>query len=171
MSAGGSTVAGLTASPSPTAVWGRRLGIGLLATVVLADLTTVLGVHDTEGTVTGGGYRLSLTYPSLARAGLDVPWRVTVEHPGGFTQPVRLALTGDYLTIFETQGFHPEPAATTRTADRLILTFDPPDGDTFVLDYDAYVQPAAERGRSGVLQLLVDSRPVASLAFATHLWP
>ena len=86
-------------------------------------------------------------------------------------RPITLALSGDYLSIYETQGFHPEPSAETRSAHRLLLTFDPPHGDSFVLDYDAYIQPASQRGKSGTLSLKVHGRNAASVHFHTFLWP
>jgi len=64
----------------------------------------------------------------MARAGLDTPWQVTVTRPGGLGKQVTLAITGDYFTIFETQGFHPEPADETRNAHTLYLTFTAPPG-------------------------------------------
>lgn len=165
------TTTDLAESSLPGALWGRRLGIGILALVVAVDLAGGLGVHTVTRTATGAGYRLTLSYPGIARPGLDVRWRVTVEHPGGFGAPITLALTGDYLRIFETQGFHPEPSAETRDGTDLLMRFDPPPGDTFVLDYDAYIQPASERGADGRLALRVHGEPVAAVDFGTFLWP
>ena len=57
-----------------------------------------------------------------------------------------LALSGGYLDLFEEQGFQPEPRASRRDADTLYLTFDAPaTGDTFVVAYDAYVQPSPNK--------------------------
>lgn len=165
------TTSGIPESRQRTAVWGRRLGVALLVLVVAADLVGGLGVHTSTQAATGGGYRMTLTYPGIARPGLDVRWRVRVDHPGGFDAPITLALTGDYLTIFETQGFHPEPSSETRDGHELLMTFDPPPRDTFVLDYDAYIQPASERGASGTLTLKVHGRAKASVDFRTFLWP
>ena len=168
---GSATTSDLSESATTAAVWGRRVGIAALVLVVAADLGGGLGVHTTTRTATGGGYRLTLSYPGIARAGLDVRWRARVDHAGGFDRPITLALSGDYLSIYETQGFHPEPSAETRSAHRLLLTFDPPHGDSFVLDYDAYIQPASQRGKSGTLSLKVHGRNAASVHFHTFLWP
>jgi len=165
------TTEDLAESSLRVAWWGRRIGIGLLALIVAADVGGGLGVHTATAAAAGAGYRLTLSYPGIARPGLDVPWRVEVQHPGGFQKPITLALTGDYLTIFETQGFHPDPATETRSASNLLMTFTPPAGDTFVLDYDAYIQPASEHGASGTLTLVVDHRTVAAVDFRTFLWP
>ena len=116
------------------AVWWRRVFLVALLVLVAAGATGYLG--DTTATVraTGGSYELELTYASTARAGLDVPWQVTVRHPGGFTSDsLTLAVTGDYFDIYETQGFHPDPSDSTRDGSTLYLTFNaPPSGDTEV---------------------------------------
>ena len=38
-----------------------------------------------------------MTYPEVARAGLDTPWQVTVEHVGGFEKELTIAVTGSYF--------------------------------------------------------------------------
>ena len=116
-------------------------------------------------------YEVSLRHASLARAGFDVPWRVTVRRPGGFGQDLELAVTGDYFDIYETQGFAPEPSESTRDGDTLYLTFDAPEGDTFVLSYDAYIQPSSQIGRDGALSVVVDGARVATVEFRTRLLP
>ncbi len=117
------------------------------------------------------GYRLSLQYPAVARAGLDVRWQVTVEHSGGFDKELTLAVTGDYFDIYETQGFWPEPSATKRDGDTMYLTFDAPDGDTFVFDYDAYIQPSSQVGRDATVALLVDGQERVTVDSDTRLVP
>ncbi|MDQ3629089.1 MAG: hypothetical protein M3419_09825 [Actinomycetota bacterium] len=74
------------------------------------------GIHTSHFSASGGGYRLDLDYPRVARAGLDITWRVTVTHDGGFDAPITLAVTADYFDIYETQAFHPEPDSSTRDA-------------------------------------------------------
>ena len=37
--------------------------------------------------------------------------------------------------------------------------------------YDAYIQPAAQRGRDGTLAVLTDGREVARVSFRTRLLP
>jgi hypothetical protein len=145
--------------------------LGVLALVVLADLVGLLGVHTSSATTTRDGYRLSLRYPDIARAGLDVQWQVTVSHPGGFGKEVVLAVTGDYFDIFETQGFHPQPSAETRDGHTLYLTFDAPPGDTLVVYYDAYIQPASQQGKSARVAVLDHGTPAAWIDYRTRLVP
>jgi hypothetical protein len=153
------------------ALWLRRAMLTAMALVVVADLLSLLGVRTSSVSTHGNGYDLSLRYPSVARAGLDTPWQVTVTHPGGFGKDLTLAITGDYFNIFETQGFHPEPADETRDATTLYLTFAAPPGDTFVVDFDAYIQPASQQGRSATLAVMDGGTPVASVDFDTRLMP
>jgi hypothetical protein len=155
-----------------TAAWGRRAVLGVLALIVFAGLIGVLGVRTTTGHASGGGFSLSVDHASVARAGLDVPWQVTVTNADGFEKTVTLAVTGDYFDMYETQGFTPEPSASVRDGETLYLTFDAPKGDTFTVDYDAYIQPSSQRGESGTVSVVdSDLRPLASVDIDTFLLP
>jgi hypothetical protein len=152
--------------------WSRRAFLAVLVVVLLAGLGGFLGVRSTTSEATEDGWSLSLEYAAVARSGLDVPWTATVSHEGGLGEQVTLALTGDYLDIYETQGFHPEPSATSRDGDTLFLTFDaPPTGDTLVVTYDAYIQPAAQRGADGTLAVRTEGREVAQVELRTRVLP
>ncbi|MEO6510446.1 MAG: hypothetical protein ABIO16_05610 [Nocardioides sp.] len=169
----GSTLTGIEQRESPAAVWGRRGALAALAVFVVLGLLGVLGVHATTATADGDGFRVSLRYASIARSGLDVPWTLTVTADQGLDKEVTLAVTGDYFDIYETQGFHPDASASYRDADTLYLTFDtPPDGNTMVVTYDAYIQPASQQGRSGTVGVLAEGgRVVAAVDFRTRLLP
>ena len=140
--------------------------------VVLAGVGGLLGVRTSTATDRAGGFQLSVDYASIARAGLDVPWQVTVTHEGGFDKTITLAVTGDYFDIYETQGFTPEPSTTIRDAETLYLTFDAPEGDTFIVDYDAYIQPSSQRGEAATVSVVdAELRPLASVDIDTFLLP
>lgn len=151
--------------------WIQRAGLALLALIVLAGAVGLLGVHTATTTAQADGYTLTVTYPRIARAGLDTQWQVRLQHPGGFGEHVTLEVSGDYFGIFETQGWFPGPSAETRDGQWYRMTFDPPDADTFVLDYDAYIQPSSQVGRSGQVRVLVDHTVVVSAGFDTWLVP
>ena len=155
------------------ATWTRRATLGVLALVVVAALAGLLGVHTATASATADGWSLTLRYPATARAGLDVTWQATVTHPGGLGKTVTLAVTGDYPNLFETQGFHPEPAEETRDSSTLYLTFTAPPGDTFVVDFDTYVQPASQAGSAGTLSVVDHATltPLTTVPFRTHLAP
>ncbi len=166
------TVAGLeTPTQGRAAVWSRRAFLALLVAFVLAGLLGFLGVRTATGHASEDGWTVTVEHASVARSGLDVPWHVVVRHPGGFDDDVTLAVTGRYFDIFETQGFVPEPSDETRDGDTRYLTFAKPSGDTLVVDFDAYVQPSAQRGRSGTVAVVDDGRRVAAVDFHTTLLP
>lgn len=161
-----------TGGEARRAIWSRRGLLVALFGLVGAGAVGLLGDTDVRKRASGGGYDLELFYPRSARAGLDVPWEVTVRHPGGFAgDNVTLAVTGTYFDIYETQGFHPDPTESTRDGRWLYLSFTKPDGDTLVVAYDAYIQPSSQRGRSGTLAVVADGRRVVSLDFETTLLP
>lgn len=161
----------IDAGSHPVALWLRRAMLTAMALVVAADLFSLLGVHTSTVTASRDGYGLTLHYPSVARAGLDTPWQVTVTHPGGFGKQITLAVTGSYFNIFETQGFHPQPADETRDGQTLYLTFTAPPGDTFVVDFDAYIQPSSQQGRSATLAVVDGGTPAVSVDYHTRLMP
>ena len=153
-------------------MWFRRLSIALLSLLLLAAGLGLLGVRSTTVQDSGGGWTLRLEHAAVARAGLDVPFTATVTHEGGFGDEVTLAVTGEYFDLYETQGFNPVPSETSRDGELFYLTFDaPPDGDTMVVTYDAYIQPAAQRGDDGTVSVIDQGLPVVSVDFETGLWP
>jgi len=128
-------------------------------------------VRSSEATASAGGWTLSVTYASVARAGLDVPWKVEVRREGGFTGPVTLAATADYFDIYEEQGLDPAPADETADGERLLWTFDPPPGDELAIDFDAYIQPSSQLGASGEVTVLDGGNEVVTVPFRTWLVP
>jgi hypothetical protein len=151
---------------------GRRAVLAVLAIVIALAATSALGVHTSTKTTSAGGWTMRLDYPRVARAGLDTMWRVQVEHPGGFGgKEIELAVTADYFDIFETQGFHPEPSKSTRDGEFLRLSFDPPKADTFAVDFDAYIQPSSQLGRSAEVRLMDGERTRLSVRYRTWLVP
>lgn len=118
-----------------------------------------------------GGYTLSVTHAWVSRAGLDTPWRVTVHHAGGFDGPVTLATDIRYFELFESQGFVPEPSSETTGGRYLYQEFDPPPGDTLTVDFDAYVQPSSQHGRSAQTALLIDGQEITRVTYRTRLVP
>ncbi len=167
-----STLAGLDA---PRGERVRRIGslVGLLAlvAVVLAGATSLLGLRTETTTASGSGYTLELTYPRVARAGLDVMWQLSVQHQGGFPKDLTLSLSADQFDIYEHQAFYPSPASETRTGDQLLLTFTAPPGDTFVLSFDAYVQPSSQVGKTATVSVLSNGQPAATVHYSTLLAP
>lgn len=152
----------------------RRGAIVVLCLVVLLGAAGAFGVRSQTVSASGGGYALRLTYPRIARAGLDVPWHVEVRRDGGFTgqDSITLAVTADYFDIYETQGFNPQPDSETRDGDTRYLTFlPPPSGDVLEVDFDTYVQPSAQLGRHATLAVFDHGARPVSVGFSTWLVP
>lgn len=153
--------------------WVKGSVIAVLVLVVGLGATGWLGVRSATVSTTGAGYALAVEYPEVARAGLDVPWSVTVTAPAsGFPDEVVVAVSSDWFELFETQGLSPEPSEETTDGqfDYLTLTT-PADGDTLVLSYDTYVQPSAQMGEDAEVRLLVDGEQVASVSYRTWVLP
>jgi hypothetical protein len=160
------------ASAGPAPRWASRIGLALLSVVVLLGAFGVLGVHSRTASHSSNGYTLTVTYPQVARAGLDVPWRARVHRDGGVNSDITLAVTSAYFRLFETQGFYPNPDSSTNDGDYVYLRFtDLRPGGDFVLEYDAYIQPGSQIGKSGTVKLLVGGREVARTSFHTWLVP
>lgn len=168
-----SSIQGLeTPEQGRAAVWARRVVLTVVSAVVVAGALGFLGVRGGHRAVSEAGWTVRLDYAQIARAGLDVPWEVQVTHSGGFDGPIQLAVTGDYFDIYETQGFHPEPSKETRDGQTLFLEFDPPpDGETLVISYDAYIQPSSHRGAAGTLAVVDQGQRRAVVPFRTRLLP
>lgn len=153
-------------------VIGRRIAVSVMALVVIVGATGFLGVKARTVHASGGGYSMTLTYPQIARPGLDIPWRLTVHHPGGFKGDITVAVSNRYWDIFEFQGLHPSPSDETATSDFVYLTFSPPtSGDSFSVSLDTYVQPSSQVGRSATTKLIVGGSTMAEVHYKTWLVP
>lgn len=151
--------------------WGSRVALAAILAVVVAGATSFLGVRTETATASGSGYTMSLDYPRIARAGLDVTWTLTVTRAGGFGKDLTLAMSASQFDIYEHQALYPEPDSETRNGDDLILTFLAPQGDTFKLSFDAYVQPSSQVGRDASIAVVDGGGKVATLTYSTWLAP
>ncbi|MBV9831475.1 MAG: hypothetical protein JOZ82_07740 [Marmoricola sp.] len=167
------SIAGLeTEHQGVRAVWTRRVVVSLIAVLVLAGLAGYAGDKVGTRTTHAPPWSVQVQYPRVSRPGLDVPWQVTVRHEGGFKGQLQLAVTASYFDIFESQGFDPEPTNEAADGSTLYLSFNPPpSGDTFVLSFDAYIQPTSQQGQSGSLSVVDHGQRVATTHFTTTLLP
>jgi hypothetical protein len=156
-------------------IWFRRFFLALLVVIVVAGLAGFLGVKSRTalGHAKVGRTSLGVHYAQVARAGLEVPFDITVHRPGGFAgQPIVLAISSSYLQLFDRSSVDPQPSSEAATASRLEWTFDPPDGDTLVVTVDMQVQYGQHWGRSGTVTLLDDQgKPAVTTSFKTWLAP
>lgn len=153
-------------------LWMRRATVAVMVGVIVVAGIGFLGVKVTSASAEHDGYRMSIAYAAVARAGLDVPLRFRIQGPGLSHSDITLAVSADYFRMFETQGFFPAPSSTTSDSGFVYLTFDPPrTGDELVIDYDAYIQPSQQHGKSASVRLLVDGTARVSASIRTRLLP
>ena len=141
------------------------LGLGALGFV---------GVRTRTASTTGDGYVLSLHYATVARPGLDVPWTLTIRHPGGFPDGVTVVVTSDYLDKLDQNGVSPAPVAETSDAERTIWRFGPPPGDVPTVSLDAQIQSGVQLARAkGRVEVFAGAARAAAtgLDFSTLVMP
>jgi hypothetical protein len=146
----------------------------LLAIVVVLGLLDLLGVkyRTVDARSADGAVTLDVHYAQIARAGLDVPFRITVERPGDFDQDVAVAISSDYLDLFDRASVDPTPASATATPQDVIWRFDPPPGDTLEISVDMQVHGGRHWGRAGTVTVLDGAgSPLVHVHFKTWLVP
>lgn len=162
-----------TPSEGPVNPWPHRIGLGLLLLVVVLGATGILGVRSGTTSTHANGYTLSVVYPHVSRAGLDSPFRIRVHADNG-TIPgeITLGISEPWFRLFETQGFFPDPDSSTNDGRFVYLTFSQPGpGHDFMVEYDAYIQPAAQLGKSATVVLQIDGHEMARTTLKTWLVP
>jgi hypothetical protein len=130
-----------------------------------------IGVDSARVTATGGGYELEVRYGTISRPALATPFDIIVTRPGGFAGPVTVAVEHDYLALWDENGLTPAPSAETVDGQWLLWEFDPPEGDTLKVIFDARIEPAAQDGRRGEVAVVEGSRHVVSVDFETRVMP
>lgn len=151
----------------------RRIGLTVLALWVLAGATSLLGTHTSTKTVTSGAYELTVTYPSISRAGHAVRVQVEVRREGGFGQePVQLRYGTMWMEMFDENAFTPQPNAETAGPGYTEDEFLPPRGDTFVMTVDTRIEPARQRGEEGWFAVIdEDGTEILRAEVDTWIWP
>jgi hypothetical protein len=153
------------------------------ATTIVLTVIMGLGVVDAFGWIDvygvdtgtvraeGGGFTLEVSYPSVSRPALASPFEIVVVRPGGFEGPVTLAVTADYLKMWDENGLVPAPAAETTNGEWVHWEFDPPDVDELTVFYDARIEPAVQSGQTGKVAVVVDGQHVVEVEFRTEVRP
>lgn len=145
-----------------------------LTVIVIAGLLEVFGVRSRSVSAESPDRQVSLKvhYAQVARAGLAVPFEITVRRQGGFDQKIVLSVSNEYLGIFDQNAKSPEPTEETASDREIEWRFDPPDGDTFTFSLDARVQGSRHWGRAGVVRLLDEAgSQLTQVKFKTWLAP
>ncbi|HLS25683.1 MAG TPA: hypothetical protein VK063_07415 [Beutenbergiaceae bacterium] len=168
-----STLGNVRDAPSRSSVWLRRLALGALLSVLILSLTGLLGNMNRTVTTTEQDFTLSLEYPRVARAGLDVPWELTISAPGGFGQEeVVVRASTEYFSLFQFHDITPQPEAESTDGTFTYWRFSAPaEAEELVVSVNHTVKPRMWSGASGTVGLMVDGQVVAPLEFTTTLIP
>ena len=150
---------------------GRRVVLTVLTLIVLAGAAGLLGVRSRTVSASAHGYDLSVTYATITRSGLSTPWSFSVHRDGGFEGPVTVATTLDYFELFDENGLDPDPSAATIDGDLLVWTFDPPEGETLSVAFDARLGPAVQTGKHATTVVLESQTPVVEVSYDTRVMP
>ncbi|MFN2615168.1 MAG: hypothetical protein ABR552_10190 [Actinomycetota bacterium] len=149
----------------------RRIGVAALFVIVGLAMSGVLGQRTSTVTASGGGYQLTVTYPSVVRPGLDVRWEVRVTKPGGFGPKLTLVFDRHYFDDFDLNSFRPDPDSSTSNGDQIIYSWDSPPGDTFQFSLDALVENGEHFGLNGMTAVAVNDARVATANYHTRWEP
>jgi hypothetical protein len=163
-------------APDPDAgrkgTWVRRTTLTLLAAVVVVGLIGLLGVRSASVRAGTSAVQMTVRYPRVARAGLDVPFAITIKKPGGFDGDIVLMVSSEYLGLFDRNAITPQPASENSDGSNVFWRFDQPAGTAFAVSLDMQVQEGRHWGRSGTVTLLDEShRQIAHVSFTTRLAP
>lgn len=119
----------------------RRLGLGVLALIVLAALLGVFGQQMSTTEAHGGGATLSVNAPAQLRGGLLFQASFTIEAEGEIAHP-RLVLSPGWLESITLNTVAPTPESESSSADGLSMFFPPvPAGGTLKVWTDWQVNP------------------------------
>jgi hypothetical protein len=149
----------------------RRLGIGLLGVIVALAATGVLGQRTSTVVATGGGYRLSVTYPSVVRPGDDVRWNVVVENEAGLGKSLTIALSQHYFDIFDLNALRPDADSASSDGGSVLYTWNAPPGTAFELSFDAYAEYGEHLGLDGFTSVVEQGRSVVTVRYHTRWVP
>jgi hypothetical protein len=156
-----------------------RFGTALLSAIMLTAALDGIGAVDAVGVDTrtveadAGDTHLEVRYAHVTRPALATPFEIVVTREGGFGgQQVAVAVSTGYLELFDLNGVLPGPAEETADRDRQLWTFDPPDGDSLRIVYEARIEPAVQSGRTGRVAVLgPDGAEAAAVTFTTSVRP
>ena len=153
--------------------FGLLFGVIGSALVDGADLVDIWGVDDsTVVAASASGATLSVRYPTVTRPALASPFEIVAEREGGFDQDVEIAVSLDYLALWDLNAISPSPAEERSDGDRIIWTFTAPEGDRLRVSIDARVEPGAQlERRRGEVSLIETGEPELVVRFVTKVRP
>lgn len=149
----------------------RRIWIGVLIALVGLGLSGVLGQRTSSLTVQRNGYRLTVTYPSVVRPGLDVRWNVVVENPNGFGPELNLAFSRHYFDDFDLNSVRPDADSALSDGESVVYTWDNVPGKKFEFALDAYAEYGEHFGLDGFTAVVVRNFSTVTARYHTRWVP
>ncbi len=149
----------------------RRVLLLALSGFVVAGLVGLLGARTGSVTASGGGYRLTVQYPEVSRPGLAIRWELRLSHSGGFSGPIRVDTTLGYFDLFDFNNLQALPASVTNDGYSTVWVFDPPRGDVLLVDLDAAMSPAVQKGTTATTTVFVGGVRQVSVTYETRVMP
>jgi hypothetical protein len=149
----------------------RRVGIAVIAALVVLAAVGVLGQKTATIRASGGGYTLTVLYPSVVRPGLDVRFEISVSNPNGFGKSLSIALDHHYFDIFDLNSARPDPDSSTSDGRMLVYTWNSVPGTSFRFSLDMYAEPGEHLGLNGTTGVLAGGTQVVGVHFHTRWVP
>ena len=149
----------------------RRVGVAFLALLVALGATGVLGQKSRSVSARGGGYTLTVLYPSVVRPGVDVRLEIEVTNPRGFGNSLSIGLAHHYFDIFDLNSVRPDPDSSSSNGSTLVYTWDSPKGTTFRFSLDMYAEYGEHFGLDGTTSVLAGGSPAVTVRYHTRWVP
>jgi hypothetical protein len=149
----------------------RRAGVTLIGVALLLGLLGYLGPSYTAVSATRSGVTMTVGYPKITRPGLATRWWLDVHRPDGFDGKIEVTMTTSYLEQMDHNAFFPEPASEVSRGDLVVLTFDPPSGDTLHVELDARTTPTWTFIRRATTSVSGSGIPELSVSYRTVSLP
>jgi hypothetical protein len=147
----------------------RRAGMSAILVLVLAGLAGLFGIRSVTDSSSGAGYRLEVKHAQVTRAGIAVPLHLRVEHRGGFSEPITIAMSAALPERFDFQNWYPNPSKETASPDFVYYEFDPPPGDVLQVSLDARTSPD-QNGSAGRYQVRVLDGSTTLTTVGFRMW-
>jgi len=147
----------------------QAIGLSVLAAIVIAAMTGVLGQRPGETQASGGGLEVQVSYPEVLRYKTAQPLEINVRNTGSATvNRVDVRIDRGYFDAFEDVRFTPDAREIGARHVTVSLTDVPAGESRTVL---AWLE-AEERGRKHArLQVAADTGPALDLGWSTTVLP
>jgi hypothetical protein len=152
--------------------WQRRLGLGLLAALVIAALFNVFGQREVESNASEPAATLQVIAPEHLRPGLIFEGQFRIEAHEKLAQPT-IVLAPGWLDSITLNSLEPAPKDETSRPDGSVALLFPsiPAGGAMTFHTMWQVNPTAFGHKSTDVQLLDGDRPIASIDRRTTIYP